>query len=171
MCGRFICVRVDASSTGIGAVLSVVRGEDQLPVAFFSRQLHGAQSRYSAQELEGLAVYDSVRHFAYFLYGRKFVVFTDHKGLVNLRAGRQENRRLYNWSLKLSEYDFDMVYRSGKLNVVADELSRCHADVDVCDRVTPFLEEGGDVSFQDQASPHSHESEREKNRKKEEDGR
>ncbi len=60
-----------------------------------------------------------------------------------------------------------MVYRSGKLNVVADELSRCHAEV--CDRVTPSLEEGGDVGFQDQASPHSHESEREKmmkNRKK-----
>ncbi len=39
----------DASSTGVGAVLSVKREEDVLPVAFFSRQLHGAQRRYSAQ--------------------------------------------------------------------------------------------------------------------------
>ncbi len=156
----------DASSTGIGAVLSVVRDGEQLPVAFFSRQLHGAQARYSAQELEGLAVFEAVRHFAYFLYGRKFTVITDHKGLLNLRTGRQENRRLYNWALKLSEYDFEMVYRAGKLNIVADELSRCHADGDVCDEVTPSFEEGGDVGPQRACKPtfegdRRHEKERE----------
>ena len=72
----------DASSTGVGAALSVERGEERLPVAFLSRQLKGAQTRYSAQELEWLAVYESVNHFAYFLYGRKFRVITDHKGLM-----------------------------------------------------------------------------------------
>ncbi len=48
------------------------------------------------------------------------MVITDHRGLVNLRAGKQENRRLYNWSLKLTEFDFDVVYRPGSLNVVPD---------------------------------------------------
>ncbi len=38
----------DASVSGVGAVLSVVRGEEHLPVAFFSKQLKGAQQRYSA---------------------------------------------------------------------------------------------------------------------------
>ncbi len=46
----------DASGSEIDAVLSVERDGDRLPVAFFSRQLHGAQARYSAQELEGLGV-------------------------------------------------------------------------------------------------------------------
>ena len=55
----------DASSMGIGAALSMVREGEKLPVASFSRQLRGAQVRYSAQELEGLAVYKSIRHFAY----------------------------------------------------------------------------------------------------------
>ncbi len=133
----------DASGSGIGAALSVERDGDRLPVAFFSRQLHGAQARYSAQELEGLALFESVKHFAYFLYGRKFVAITDHRGLVNLRAGKQENRRLYNWSLKLTEFDFDVVYRPGSLNVVPDTLSRCYGE---CGE-TPISKEGGDVGF------------------------
>ncbi len=139
----------DASSTGVGAVLSVVRNDEKLPVAFFSKQLRGAQVNYSAQELEGLGIYESIRHFAYFLYGRKFTVVTDHKGLVNMRYGKQENRRIYNWCLKLSMYDFDIVYRASVENVVADDLSRCHGETDVSDRVTQLLEEGGDVGIQE----------------------
>ncbi len=68
----------DASSTGVGAVLSVRREGEWRPVAFFSKQLKGAQSRYSAQELEGLAVYEAVQHFAFYLYRRKFLIVTDH---------------------------------------------------------------------------------------------
>ncbi len=59
----------DASACGVGAVVSVERGKDQNPVALFSRQLKGAQSRYSAQELEGLALFEAVRHFSFYLYG------------------------------------------------------------------------------------------------------
>ncbi len=139
----------DASSTGVGAVLSVKREGNCLPVAFFSRQLKGSQSRYSAQELEGLAVYEAIRHFSYFLYGRKFSVITDHKGLLSLRSGKQENRRILNWALKLCEFDFEMVYRAGNLNVVADELSRCHAAVEgICAEGTCLKKEGGDVGEQ-----------------------
>ncbi len=97
-------------------------------MGFFSRQLRGAQQRYSAQELEGLAVFEGVRHFAYYLYGREFTVLTDHKGLVNLMESKQENRRLYGWALKLTEFNFKIVYRSGKENIVADGLSCCYVD-------------------------------------------
>ncbi len=133
----------DASSTGVGAVLSVVRHEEKLPVAFFSKQLSGAQRNYSAQELEGLGVYEAINHFSFYLYGQRFKVVTDHKGLVNMREGRQENRRIHNWCLKLAMYDFEVEYRAGKENVVADDLSRCHEGAD--DEVTRLLEEGGDV--------------------------
>ncbi len=120
-----------------------------MPVAFFSKQLRGAQSNYSAQKLEGLGIYEAIKHFAYFLYGRRFTVVTDHRGLINMMDGKQVNRRIYNWSLKLSMYDFTIVYRAGKENIVADELSRCHGDGVVSDRVTLLTEEGGDVGIQE----------------------
>ena len=86
----------DASSSGVGAVLSVVHQDEKLPMAFFSKQLRGSQLNYSGQELEGLGIYEAISHFAYYLYGHRFTVVTDHKGLVNMREGRQENRCIYN---------------------------------------------------------------------------
>ena len=138
------CVECDASASGVGAVLSVEREGEWKPVAFYSRQLKDAQKRYSAQELEGLALYQSVIHFAFYLYGKKFVVFTDHKSLVWLTSGKQKNRRVYGWALKLSEFQFTVEYRTGSSNVVADELSRCHGG-DSSRDTSLSREEGGDV--------------------------
>ena len=146
----------DACGSGIGAVLSVKREGDILPVAFFSRQLRGAQMRYSAQELEGLAIFEAIRYFAYYLYGRNFVVLTDHKGLMSLKTGHQENRLIYNWSLRLTEFDFVVEYRRGALNVVADELSRCHdGSGGSSGGATHLSKAGGDVGSPRQGSPHS----------------
>ncbi len=115
-------VKSDASATVIGAVLSVRRNDELLPVAFFSRQLKGAQCRYSAQELEGLALYESIRHFGFYLYNRRFTVVIDHRALVTLMTAKQGNRRLHNWSMKLTEFKFSVEYE----NIVADCLSCCY---------------------------------------------
>ncbi len=95
----------DASASGVRAVLSASRGEELLPVAFFSKQLRGAQTRYSAQELEGVALVEAVEHLAYYLYLTRFVVVTDHKALETLRTAQQHNRRLHHWALKLAVFN------------------------------------------------------------------
>ncbi len=51
---------------------------------------------------------------------------TDHRALVTLMTAKQENRRLHNWSMKLTEFKFSVEYCSGKENIVADCLSRCY---------------------------------------------
>ncbi len=61
-------------------------------MAFFSMQLRGAQLRYSAQELDRLGLLESVRHFAFYLYGRKFKVVTDHRSLESLMTAQQHCR-------------------------------------------------------------------------------
>ena len=48
----------------MGAVLSVVRGEEELPVGYFSRKLSPSEKKYSATELECLAVVKVIDHFA-----------------------------------------------------------------------------------------------------------
>ena len=72
-------LQTDASGVGLGAVLSVKRDGEELPVAFYSRKLQPRERRYCATELEGLAVVDSVRHFDAYLVTHPFVVETDHK--------------------------------------------------------------------------------------------
>ena len=114
----------DASGAGIGATLNVLRGGEEKPVAYFSRQLQGAQKNYSATELEGLAVFKSIHFFDHFLYGQKFTVVTDHRALVYLLKSRRLNKRLHGWVLKLLDFNFEIIYRPGKDNSDADGLSR-----------------------------------------------
>lgn len=56
-------LQTDASGIGLGEVLSVLRDGEELPVAFYSRKLQPRERRYSATELEGLAVVAAVHHF------------------------------------------------------------------------------------------------------------
>jgi len=73
----------DASGLGIGGVLQVWRENTWEPAAFFSRQLRGAEQQYSTTEMEALAVVESINHFAYYLYGHAFNVYSDHKPQPN----------------------------------------------------------------------------------------
>ena len=131
----------------MGAILSVIRGGQELPVAYFSRKLKPREMRYSATELEGLAVVNAVQHFDVYLVTHPFVVVTDHRALVFLNTTRHANGRLARWALALQPYSFTLQYRPGPLNLNADALSRCFeeeslAGTDGCQR-SP--EEGGDV--------------------------
>ena len=130
----------DASGTGIGATLNVVRDGKKMPVAYYSKQLQGAQHHYSATELEGLAVFKAIHFFAHYLFGCRFKVITDHKALVSLLHSRVLNRRLHGWVLQLLEFDFEVEYRPGLEHGDADALSRQAWDTRSGD---PWKQEGG----------------------------
>ena len=117
-------LHTDASGLGVGATLNVVRDGKEEAVAFYSRQLQGAQHRYSATELECLAVYAAINHFAHFLHGKHFDVYTDHKALVHILSSRALNRRLLGWVLRLQDFNFTVHYRPGSEMGDADGLSR-----------------------------------------------
>ncbi len=108
----------------LGAVLNVIRGDEVLPVAFWSRQLRGAEVNFSITELESLAIVASVEYFLGYLYGRSFTVVTDYKPCVSLLSSTHLNRRLRSMALKLQEFNVKIVYRQGKENGNADALSR-----------------------------------------------
>ena len=123
-------LQTDASGRGIGAVLSVVREGQELPVAYFSRKLKQRETNYSATELEGLAVVNAVQHFGVYLVAQQFTVITDHRALVFLNTARHANGRLARWALALQPYSFSVEYRPGTQNANADALSRCFGDMD-----------------------------------------
>ena len=61
LCRDKFIVQTDASGKGISGILSVCRNGAELPVAFFSRQLRGAERNYAASELECLKQSDTFR--------------------------------------------------------------------------------------------------------------
>ena len=143
-------LQTDASGVGIGAVLSVVREGEELPVAFWSRKLQPRERRYSATELEGLAVMATVHHFDAYLITHPFVVETDHKALVFLNSAKHDNGRLARWAMKLQPYTFSIRYRPGGDNVNADTLSRMFGEEKLPSLTTTFGQhiQGGDVMEQ-----------------------
>lgn len=114
----------DASGTAIGAILSQGQiGKDQ-PISYASRVLNDAEKNYSTIEKELLAIVYAVQHFRPYLYGKKFKLVTDHKPLTWLHKLKDPTSRLARWRIKLAEYDYEVIYKPGKINANADALSR-----------------------------------------------
>lgn len=114
----------DASGHAVGGMLSQGTVGKDLPIAYASRSLNNAEKNYSTIEKELLAIVYCVNHFRPYLYGRKFVLVTDHKPLVWLHSVKDPTSRLVRWRLKLAEYEYEVTYKAGKTNVNADALSR-----------------------------------------------
>ena len=121
----------DASGKGHGGVLQVRRGDEWEVTAFFSRQLQGAEQSYSATKLEALAVVATVDHFNYYLYGKPFVIFTDHRPLEHLLTSDRLNPRLKRMAYKLQHWMENIRYIQGDNNTFADALSREEQRTDV----------------------------------------
>lgn len=122
--GKF-SITTDASNFAIGAVLQQWQNNAWQPLAFFSKKLSETESRYSTFDRELLGIYLSIKHFRYFLEGREFTIFTDHKPLTTAIHSKAEKSPRQTRHLDyISQFSNDVQHISGKLNLVADYLSR-----------------------------------------------
>lgn len=120
-------VTCDASATAVGAVLSQTQAGVEKPVAFASRALNPTEQRYSVGEREALACIWTCERWHFYLYGRSFTIRTDHQALTMLLSTSGTGHRplrLHCWSDRLRQYNFELQFTPGRLNVVADLLSR-----------------------------------------------
>lgn len=117
-------VQVDASKSGLGAVL--VQGDpgEEHPILYLSRKLLPRETNYSTVEKEALAIKWALEKLRYYLLGREFVLETDHRALTWIQSMKDHNSRLTRWYLSLQPFRFTIRHRPGTLNVVADYLSR-----------------------------------------------
>ena len=132
------CLTVDASDLAVGGVLEQFLDGSWKPLAFFSRKLDKAQKSYSTFDRELLAMYSAVKHFAYFIEGRRFHIYTDHKPLTFALASSSErwtSRQQRHLAL-VAEYSTDVRHVRGRDNAVADALSRIELTDQVCGSVT-----------------------------------
>lgn len=113
-------VEADASGVGYGAVLM----QEDRPVAYLSRAWKPAEEHLPITFLELLAIIRAVEQWHVYLHGATFTVVTDHKALQWLRTLKNVSGRLAQWAAFLQEYDFEVVYRKGDKQGMADALSR-----------------------------------------------
>jgi hypothetical protein len=121
----------DASGYGIGAILKQHdENEKERVIAYASRNLSKPETNYSVTEREMLAVVFGITQFRHFLFGNHFKVITDHCALCYLMELKNPNGRLMRWSLLLQDFDFQIVYKSGKSHRDVDALSRLPGTAD-----------------------------------------
>ena len=114
-------IHTDASNHQLGSVIS----QNNKPIAFYSRKLNPAQTRYTTTERELLAIVETLKEFRNILLGQKITVYTDHK---NLTHSNFNTDRVMRWRLILEEYGPELIYTKGSTNIVADALSRLDID-------------------------------------------
>ena len=119
----------DSSDVAISAVLNQRRAEGLAPIAFASRLLTAAERNYAIYEKECLAVVWGCERFRVYLEHKEFILHTDNQALSWLLKRVKELGRLGRWILRLAPYKFTVVHIPGKMNVVADTLTRQNEDV------------------------------------------
>jgi len=109
-------IHADASHYQLGAVVS----QGGKPIAFYSRKLNPAQTRYTATERELLSIVETLKEYRNILLGQTIEVFTDHKNLVYKHFNTE---RVMRWRLLLEEFGPQLTHIKGANNIVADALS------------------------------------------------
>ncbi|GKB19838.1 putative reverse transcriptase domain-containing protein, partial [Tanacetum coccineum] len=109
----------DASYSGLGYVLM----QQGKVIAYASRQLKKHEENYPTHDLEFTVVF-ALKIWRHYLYGVKFIIYTDHRSLQYFLENKDPNMRQRRWLDLLKDYDYEIRYHPGKANVVVDALSR-----------------------------------------------
>ena len=122
---RPFIIRTDSSDTGMGAVLLQEYDDGVFPISFASKKFSPAEKNYSVIERECLGLVWGVLKYYQYLYGKLFLIETDHKPLEYLQSAKfGNNSRLIHWALALQPFQYLVRALPGKDNVGADYLSR-----------------------------------------------
>ena len=80
-----VILSTDVSAYGVGPVLShIIEDGSEQHIAYYSRWMSSAETRYSTLDKEALAIVCGVKRIYQYLFGRKFIITTDHKPLLGL---------------------------------------------------------------------------------------
>lgn len=113
-------IEADASGKGIGAVLM----QQGRPIAYFSQGLAPKHQSLSTYEKELLVIVKATEKWHIYLQGHHCIIRTDHQSLKYMLEQRMTTLMQQKWLAKLLGLDYEIVYKKGRVNSVADALSR-----------------------------------------------
>jgi hypothetical protein len=119
-----LCLDVDWSTKGVGAILSQKEGRFEKVVAYASKALIVVQRKFHPMEGECYALIWGILHFRQYLHRTHFTLRTDHKPLEWLATVSNAHGRRGRWIDMLQDFSFKIVHRPGMRHANADALSR-----------------------------------------------
>lgn len=125
-------VECDCSGYALGASLLQLDRKGKLrPVAYFSKKLSPEECNYEIHDKELLAVVKSVQHWRGELrsVANPFKILTDHQNLRHFMTAQRLSERQARWALLLTEHQFTLEHRPGRLSQRPDALSRREQDM------------------------------------------
>ncbi|GFT92065.1 retrovirus-related Pol polyprotein from transposon 17.6 [Trichonephila clavipes] len=122
--GKQFILDKDASHESIGAILSQEIDGQENVIAYLSNCLSKPERNYCETRKELLAIVKAVEHFHPYLYGRRFLLRTDHASLTWLLNFKNSEGQIARWIQRLQEYDVEIRHRKGSAHGNADALSR-----------------------------------------------
>ncbi|KAI4331788.1 hypothetical protein L6164_016743 [Bauhinia variegata] len=98
--------------------------QDEHPITYESRKLNDTKKNYTIQEKEMTAIIHCLRIWRHYLLGSKFVIMTDNVATSYFQTQKKLSPNQARWQDFLAKFDYELQYKTGKANVVADALSR-----------------------------------------------
>ncbi len=130
-------LQMDASGTGLGAVLSQIQEGVEHSVLYISRKLIPAEKNYATVEKDALAIKWAVLELRCYLLGCKFTLVTDHASLQWMAWAKDTNARVTRWFLALQDFHFLVQHRAEAANSNAEGLSQILSAFAGLSQVTP----------------------------------
>lgn len=127
-------LETDASGVAMGAVLSQKQSDGHIhPIAYMSQSFNDAQRNYDTHDKELLAIITALEHWRLLLEGTEepITVYTDHRNLEYWKDTHEFGRRHARWHQFIASFNFNIVYRAGKMSNKPDALSQRSDHLDV----------------------------------------
>ena len=106
----------DASDVGIGGCLKAVNANGEFIVGYCSKKFD-TERNWNIVEKEAFAIVHGVQYFRHYLVGHKFIIKCDNRVVCCIkRKHKPRNKKMLNWALELSEFDYDVQHIRSKNN-------------------------------------------------------
>ena len=117
-------LQTNASHCGLDTTVMQQHDERLYSVAYASKKLAPAETKYLTLEKECLGIVWGIKKFRLYFAGKPFILQTYRQPLAYINKTKYQNDRIIRWALALQRYDCTVQDTPGKDNVAADYLSR-----------------------------------------------